>query len=286
MSVETVVFTEDHPSLLGEWVYDSAAGGLRSNDITHSQSTTLIIDPFLGEAADSRAVKVTLQARVSSEFNYDKLRVTINGASEIYSGDVDWFDISEVLASGEVISLEYFKDTSGSVGEDAAFIRQLEFAYGTEVANSVTDDNFEGDWYYDPANSAFRSKDIGDNETSTALLDIASFGIDDAVLAILEVRASMENSADKLVISHGGHDLEVTGDSGWVELPVNIPEDGIVGLSFVKDASVSTYEDAAYIKTVYVVDGGAEVVPVGLFSLTLGVSDLGYYPFTSSRIPN
>ena len=285
MSVETVVFTEDHPSLQGEWVYDSASGGLRSNVITHSQNTTLIIDPFQGEAAGSSAVKVTLQARVSSEPNYDKLRVTANGASEVYSGEVDWFDISEVLSSGEVITLEYFKDTSGDKGEDAAFIRRLEFAYGTEVANPVTSDNLEGDWYYDPSNLAFRSKDIGDSESSIALLDIASFGIDDAVLAILEVRASMEKNADKLLIGHNGPDLVVTGDSGWVKVPVNIPDDGIIRLSYIKDSSVSTYEDAAYIKTVYVADGGAEAVPVSMFSLNLGVPYLGYYPYASPRIP-
>lgn len=288
MSIHRVALNEPDPSLDGVWFYDSVNGALRSDDIDDSESTTLTINPFAGAAAGHSAARVIINTRVSSEGNYDKLFISGPGYQQNYSGEQDWVESSFVISDGEVITLEYRKDTSSSKGDDSAFINLIEYRYGSEVPAEITDDNYSGDWYFDINEGAYRSANIGHDKTSSMHLDLKGMGVNDLVLAILEVRASMEENADNLVISHDEGDIEVTGDSGWVRVAVAVPEDGVITLSYVKDSSVTRYLDAAFIKAVYLVDGGLEAEPVAFFSIGAqgGLPALGFNPFASPRVPN
>lgn len=99
----------------GSWCYASA-------DITDGQSSdTEISMPANGT--------LSFMYSVSSESNYDKLRVEKNGTTQIgnLDGAIPWASYSMSVAAGDVIRFIYQKDGSVSDGDDKAFIDDVLF---------------------------------------------------------------------------------------------------------------------------------------------------------------
>ena len=78
-------------------------------------------------AADSSAITVTFEYKVSSEKNYDKF--TIKKGTEILvngiSGSTEYQALTVTLQAGEVLTFTYSKDSSGNTGDDCAYIKGL-----------------------------------------------------------------------------------------------------------------------------------------------------------------
>ena len=71
---------------------------------------------------------------MSSEQNYDKLTITLDGEEiGVFSGEVDWTQVERELDDGDhVLSLTYAKDGSSTRGSDAAWL--ADFAWTPAVA--------------------------------------------------------------------------------------------------------------------------------------------------------
>jgi len=101
-------------------------GGLsaKTGAITHSQSTELSIDYFL-LAAD----EFSFWYKVDSEIAYDTLKLYIDGVlAETWSGSIGWTRYAVELGAGaHAIRWVYAKDSSASIGADAAWIDLVSF---------------------------------------------------------------------------------------------------------------------------------------------------------------
>lgn len=97
----------------------------RSGAIGNSQTTYLQVTLNRGSAGN-----VSFYRKVSSESGYDKLRFYIDGVEKFnWSGNLDWASTSlyPVSAGSHVYRWEYTKDSSGSIGSDAAWIDDIVF---------------------------------------------------------------------------------------------------------------------------------------------------------------
>ncbi|HMP83021.1 MAG TPA: LamG domain-containing protein [Verrucomicrobiota bacterium] len=66
--------------------------------------------------------------KVSSTFDSDYVGFFINGVQwDNISGDVDWQESSHYVSEGDVLRWEYYKDGSGSEGDDKAWVDQITF---------------------------------------------------------------------------------------------------------------------------------------------------------------
>lgn len=71
--------------------------------------------------------------KVSSEARYDWLDIQINGTQTTTvksdrSGIIDWTSFSTPVSAGDVVSINYTKDSSGYSGEDTAWVKNFAFA--------------------------------------------------------------------------------------------------------------------------------------------------------------
>lgn len=99
-----------YPFSLSDGVYTSINKG-------HSSSSTFKITAVTD-------IEFTLSYFVSSEANYDKLKVVKNGTEIInVSGSPGWADRVITMKAGEILTISYSKDGSASSGEDCAKFR-------------------------------------------------------------------------------------------------------------------------------------------------------------------
>ena len=99
-----------YPFSLSDGVYTSINKG-------HSSSSTFKITAVTD-------IEFTLSYFVSSEANYDKLKVVKNGTEIInVSGNPGWADRVITMKAGEILTISYSKDGSASNGEDCAKFR-------------------------------------------------------------------------------------------------------------------------------------------------------------------
>lgn len=134
MSEHIVIdFTKELPFDISPWTVttwdgDQALLGIRSNTITHSQKTEFEIR--------ARFDYVKIEYIVSSETNYDKLSIYIDGSREVYTGTVSASFEKEFTDGNEhTVKFTYQKDGSGNSGYDAAFIKSMEIS---TVDDSIT----------------------------------------------------------------------------------------------------------------------------------------------------
>ena len=113
------------------WTFDAAGGrtggAMRSGVIGVSTNTVATFTQTLTSAAT-----LSFWYRVSSEANYDFLRVTLDGVNVVsVSGAGTWTQFSRTVAAGaHTIVFTYSKDGSGVAGSDAAWVDDLAFSAG------------------------------------------------------------------------------------------------------------------------------------------------------------
>ncbi|MBX3250311.1 MAG: hypothetical protein KF901_24245 [Myxococcales bacterium] len=106
----------------------SGARAARAGTISHNGTSTMSASFTLGAAAE-----VSFWYRVSSEANYDFLRVYVDGAlADSYSGEVGWTRWARTLPAGpHTLEWRYTKDGSVSVGSDTAWIDDVDLPWPT-----------------------------------------------------------------------------------------------------------------------------------------------------------
>lgn len=104
------------------WVVDSA-GGYKSNNC-HAENTTATATFTL---TPSESGALTISYKVSSEANYDKLTVKVDGTvvADAISGTVDWtaHEVSVTAGTDVVIEASYVKDSSNDSNSDTAWVK-------------------------------------------------------------------------------------------------------------------------------------------------------------------
>lgn len=111
----------------------------QSGGITHSQASTL-------ETTVTGPGTLKFWWKVSSEANYDKLKLFL-GAAEQYniSGTVDWQQRTIALPGGQTtVKWTYMKDSSASGGSDAGWVDQVEWLPNAVVTLRSTEGWFSG----------------------------------------------------------------------------------------------------------------------------------------------
>lgn len=101
------------------WTINEEYGGVKSGAISGSGlteiSTTIPVDG-----------KFTFDYKVSSESNYDLIRVYKNDTILYsYSGTANADNIEIDVVTGDIIKFTYSKDGSGDVGDDAGYVRNV-----------------------------------------------------------------------------------------------------------------------------------------------------------------
>lgn len=105
---------------------DSSITGLRSNAIGNSQSTAFSFIEKLSY------IKVVYE--ISSETNYDKLRIDIDGVSKFDQGTSSGdFEYTFETEGEHTVTFTYHKDSSGASGQDAAFLKEISYQLQYEV---------------------------------------------------------------------------------------------------------------------------------------------------------
>lgn len=126
--------TSDAPWARSETAAYTGRWSLRSGTITHDQSTDAVITVPTG------ATTLDFTHKVSSESGWDFFRVLVDGVEiGTSSGLLDWTPVDTIDVSGAAeLILRYDKDTSATVGDDAAWVDNLRFGGFTAQQGSIT----------------------------------------------------------------------------------------------------------------------------------------------------
>lgn len=121
----TIDFTKKMPFDIGAWTVttwdgDATLLGLRSNKITHGQSTSWTVT--------AKFEYLKIEYLVSSETNYDKFRLTIDGSSAVNTGSSGQYEKTFTDGASHTLKFEYYKDGSGDKGYDACFIKFMQYS--------------------------------------------------------------------------------------------------------------------------------------------------------------
>ena len=72
------------------------------------------------------AQKLSFSYKVSTEQNYDKFLILLNGKEEIKkSGEIDWTDYNIKLSANDSVVLKYTKDSSGDSNDDTVYLKDF-----------------------------------------------------------------------------------------------------------------------------------------------------------------
>lgn len=127
----------DYPWQIVTAEYNSATNSARSNASMSNSSTSQFSLDFAVVAADS----VSFYYKVSSENNYDKLKVYLDDAEILNkSGDQDWTRFAYPVSVGEHnIRFAYSKDGSVSSGSDCAWVDDIYLPVAAGATELVSD---------------------------------------------------------------------------------------------------------------------------------------------------
>ena len=91
------------------------------------------------------AQKLSFSYKVSTEQNYDKFLILLNGTEEIKkSGEIDWTDYNIKLSANDSVVLKYTKDSSGNRNDDTVYLKDFsaENLYKLTFAGAPTGTTF------------------------------------------------------------------------------------------------------------------------------------------------
>jgi hypothetical protein len=117
----------------------------QSGPIGNNQTTSLhlTLDCIDGE--------ISFYCRVSSESHFDFLRFYIDGTEQDeWSGENEWIEVSFTVTAGtRQFEWTYSKDSSGSDGEDCAWIDDIAFPVNDDLDEFDEPEAFVGEWIND-----------------------------------------------------------------------------------------------------------------------------------------
>jgi len=211
----------------GTYTFDTNAHegvySLKSADISHNGTTTLVVDYESGEAGE-----ISFWIKISTESGYDFVKFYIDGSlQDSWAGDVDWSEQTYNTSAGNhTYKWDFTKDGSVDGGDDCFYLDYVVFPTaeyvvpGTpEIAIDVLDYNFG---------------EVTDTATELDVV-INNSGDGDAIASIVtEAPFFLKNSNDELVSSLGVV-VDAAG-SETVTLVFNPTENG----TFTSTATITT----------------------------------------------
>ncbi|MEO5803060.1 MAG: M12 family metallo-peptidase [Verrucomicrobiota bacterium] len=224
----------------------------QSGAISHS------LDSWL-QATFTGPGTLTYWCKISSELNFDVLRLYANGIPQsTNSGEVDWIQKTVNLPAGnQVCRWTYSKDSSLSVGQDKAWVDQVSFAPSVGISLPIALDNSGFNWstsghgfWFGQSNAthdgidAAQSGYIVDNQYSlfqAAVVGPGSFSF--------WWKVSSETNYDFLdFIVDGSTNARLSGEAGWTLKTLSVPA-GTHTLSwkYSKDGSDALGQDRGWV---------------------------------------
>jgi len=128
------------------WLADNTQAFTGSHSL---HAGTVLADQFsgIGFSAPFNGDPLTFWAKVSSETNYDKLTVLLDGENQLQlSGELDWAQHSIAIPAGvHTIAFIYSKDSSTDAGFDTAWVDDVRFTADLNLVDTdgdgLTDNN-------------------------------------------------------------------------------------------------------------------------------------------------
>lgn len=207
---------------------------------------------------------------VSCEEDYDYLDLFIDGNfSEYITGEVPWLFKSITVSAG-VHEIEWFynKDTTSSVGADAAWVDQVTFV--RDIALEEALDIPTLGWASGGA-APWKGQDAITHDGSDAAQTGLIYGnqetwmesvVDGPGTLYFWCRVSSEPDFDKVTCSiNGATQFSLSGQVPWEQRSLSIPPGSqVVRWAYTKDTSISMGEDRAWLDQVTFVSAGSRPV--------------------------
>ncbi|MEG1706670.1 MAG: hypothetical protein RR291_04150, partial [Clostridia bacterium] len=108
------------------WTITTTGGVTTYQSATAGKNNTTTTLTFTANVTNE--CYVALEYKVFSEKTYDKLNIVCDGVgfAELKSGEVDWTtELYKVASGAHTFSISYAKDSSGSTGQDCAWVRNI-----------------------------------------------------------------------------------------------------------------------------------------------------------------
>lgn len=233
---------------------------LRSGAISHSQTSSIQIDFELVESG-----KIELNYAVSSEGNYDKLFVIVDGTTVLTkSGTVSFTDYSQELDVGtHTLVFQYTKDGSNNTGSDAGAIGKL-IITGVQPPYDRKYLIRSGSTLYTVADEALSELET----TEVAAETFRTYGVDDIPAGSLLVGLSdpellyWHDSTDDLptlsltvtgtpptpqIVTTNEQDMSDSTILGIQSAEVDASEDGLFAISFDGGTNWKAYDGSQWV---------------------------------------
>ncbi len=119
-----------------EFIDDSTEGALKSNSAGMNSSRVTVTIKFNG---DLKTSKLKFQYKVSSEKNYDYLKIN-SETSKSLSGTIDWTAKELTVKGGDTVTIAYVKDSNGEKGSDCVWLKDFQIKEMHSISISPKDD--------------------------------------------------------------------------------------------------------------------------------------------------
>ena len=154
-SAVTVPVTLERKWVIGDYFTAAGVAVTAENGgygfVLDDNDSSLLKSENQGKGSSSAVLTLTAQQagqlsfsyKVSTEANYDKFNVTVNGNSLVKdaSGLVDWTTASATVAAGDKVLFTYSKDYSGNNNDDTVWLKDFSLApaYGVTITATPAD---------------------------------------------------------------------------------------------------------------------------------------------------
>ena len=194
---------------------------------------------------------ITFYAKVSSEINYDFLRVYRNGVEQwSASGEGEYTYVYFYVNYGDEITFTYSKDNSVNGGSDSGYIRDIQYVYGepsTEAETEGETGGGEDDYTFVWDGDAWVSNNqYVDYSVATMTIYAEATGY-----MFFDARVSSEAGCDILRVYRNG-DLVwyASGEFGYDEVSFYVYYGDSITFEYEKDSSAHGGSDTAYIRNI------------------------------------
>ena len=233
------------------WIINTSDfGGVKSGQIGNSGLTEISTTiPYSGT--------FSYDYKVSSESNYDYLKVYKNDTLlSSYSGTATENDKLIGVTAGDIIKFTYSKDRSGSIGDDACYIRNVYVISSSQFNKAInkegSDLEFENisniPWFVNTNEfGGVQSGVIGNSENTSIITTINKAGT-----FYFDYKVSSESGYDKLIVYKNNLQMYVySGENSGEQINFTVVAGDTVQFTYSKDSGGAVGNDTCYIKNVY-----------------------------------
>ncbi|BDX06652.1 reprolysin-like metallopeptidase [Planctobacterium marinum] len=264
--------TRDLNEVTIEWESTDAVAFEGDSSFTSTNTDNSSISDYVISFSATSSATLAFHYKVSSESNFDYLRLYINNELiEQWSGEVQWERYETSVGQGEYeVKWQYSKDGSVANGDDKAWIDLIELQAVQEVSRPAGDisevnESFESgvpenwiqentfNWLQDTStgvedNLSISSAEISDEETSS--ISLSEYFAEGTMSFYFKV--SSESNWDYLnFYIDDSLQVQWSGELDWQEYSFDIEEgQHTLTWQYSKDGSISNGDDKAWIDNI------------------------------------